>query len=71
MINRAQFGFVYYGLVLIVMAAIPAVAQRDYSKVQIETTKLTEQIYMLKGAGGNIGVCVGDDDPKTISCTVL
>jgi cyclase len=35
--------------------------QRDFSKVTIKTTKLTESLYMLEGAGGNIGVSVGDD----------
>lgn len=34
---------------------------QDYDKVEISTIKLTENIYMLQGAGGNIGVCVGDD----------
>jgi len=29
--------------------------------VQIETVKITDNIYMLQGAGGNIGVMVGDD----------
>lgn len=33
----------------------------DFSKVTIKTTKLTENIYMLEGAGGNIGVSVGED----------
>ena len=35
--------------------------QDDFSKVTIKTTKLTEGIYMLEGAGGNIGVSVGED----------
>jgi cyclase len=63
MINRAKIRFVFRGLVLLVMvmAAVPARAQSDYSKVQIETTKLTTHIYMLKGAGGNMGLCVGED----------
>ena len=37
-----------------------AVAQ-DLSKVEIQTTKLTETVYMLTGAGGNIGVAAGED----------
>jgi len=36
-------------------------AQQDMSKVEITTTDLGSGIYMLKGAGGNIGVSVGDD----------
>jgi glyoxylase-like metal-dependent hydrolase (beta-lactamase superfamily II) len=34
---------------------------QDFSQVQIGTVKLTENIYMLTGAGGNIGVSVGTD----------
>lgn len=34
---------------------------QNYDSVQIKTTKLTESIYMLEGAGGNIGVLVGND----------
>jgi cyclase len=33
----------------------------DFSKVQIEVSKVAGNIYMLKGAGGNIGASVGDD----------
>lgn len=32
---------------------------RDFSKVEIKTTKLSKNIYMLSGAGGNIGVSAG------------
>jgi glyoxylase-like metal-dependent hydrolase (beta-lactamase superfamily II) len=38
-----------------------AVAQQDFSKVQIKATKVAGTVYMLEGSGGNIGVCVGDD----------
>ncbi|HEX3185537.1 MAG TPA: MBL fold metallo-hydrolase [Pyrinomonadaceae bacterium] len=33
----------------------------DYSKVEIKATKVAGNIYMLEGAGGNIGVSVGTD----------
>ncbi|HEY8227094.1 MAG TPA: MBL fold metallo-hydrolase [Pyrinomonadaceae bacterium] len=36
-------------------------AQTDYSKVEIKTTKVAGNVYMLEGAGGNIGVSVGTD----------
>lgn len=36
-------------------------AQRDFSQVEITTTKVAENVYMLQGAGGNIGVSVGED----------
>ena len=33
----------------------------DFSKVQIKVTKVGGTVYMLEGAGGNIGASVGDD----------
>ena len=33
--------------------ASPAMAQRDFSTVEIKTTQVTPGIYMLEGAGGN------------------
>ena len=41
--------------------ATPAAAQRDFSNIEIETTKVADGLYMLVGAGGNIGLSVGDD----------
>ena len=43
------------------MFAGPAAAQRDFSKVEVKTTQLNERLYMLEGAGGNIGVSAGAD----------
>jgi len=53
-------------LLLTTLVAIfvwPAVAsaQRDFSKVEIKVTKVAGTVYMLQGAGGNIGVSVGTD----------
>jgi cyclase len=45
----------------LLLAALPAAAQQDFSKVEIKTTKLSESVYMMEGAGGNLGVSVGDD----------
>jgi glyoxylase-like metal-dependent hydrolase (beta-lactamase superfamily II) len=36
-------------------------AQQDFSKVQMKATKVGGNIYMLEGAGGNIGVSAGVD----------
>jgi hypothetical protein len=45
-----------------VLAASAAFAQQpDFSKVEIKVTRVAGNIYMLQGAGGNIGVSVGDD----------
>ena len=41
--------------------AVPAAAQQDYSKVEIKTTKLGDTTYMMEGAGGNLGLSIGDD----------
>jgi len=38
-----------------------AFAQGDFDDVIIEATDLGGGIHMLKGAGGNLGVCVGKD----------
>lgn len=35
--------------------------QPDWSKVQIKSTKIAGNVYLLEGAGGNIGVSVGAD----------
>ena len=34
---------------------------QDFSKVQIKVTKVAGNVYMLEGAGGNIGASVGED----------
>jgi len=36
-------------------------AQQDFSKVQIKVTKVSGNIYMLEGSGGNIAASVGED----------
>jgi glyoxylase-like metal-dependent hydrolase (beta-lactamase superfamily II) len=47
---------------LALLAVMPlAVAQQDMSKVVIESQKVAEGVYMLTGAGGNIGASVGED----------
>jgi cyclase len=44
------------------LAALPALAQQqDFSKVEVKAQKVAEGIYMLAGAGGNIGLSVGKD----------
>jgi cyclase len=44
------------------LAALPALAQdRDFSKIEVTAVPVAGNIYMLQGAGGNIGVSVGKD----------
>jgi cyclase len=51
---------------LVVAAAVglyvaAALAQQNFDAVQIKATKVAGNVWMLEGAGGNIGVLVGDD----------
>jgi len=49
-------------LVLLLLACCAATAQdRDFSKVEMKVSKVAGSVYMLQGAGGNIGASVGDD----------
>ncbi|HEY7378623.1 MAG TPA: MBL fold metallo-hydrolase [Steroidobacteraceae bacterium] len=43
------------------LLAATAQAQQDFSKVEVKSQQVTSNIYMLTGAGGNIGALVGDD----------
>jgi cyclase len=44
------------------LLAAPALAQQqDFSKVEIKAEKLSATTYMLTGAGGNLGLSVGED----------
>lgn len=48
-------------LTVSLLLAVSAQAQTDFSKVEVKATKVAGNVYMLEGAGGNIGVSVGDD----------
>jgi glyoxylase-like metal-dependent hydrolase (beta-lactamase superfamily II) len=43
------------------VAAAVGVAQQDMSKVEVRTEKLADDVWVLYGAGGNIGLCSGQD----------
>lgn len=43
------------------LISINSFAQDRFANVEIQTLKVTDNIYMLIGAGGNIGVSNGDD----------
>jgi cyclase len=47
--------------VLLLLLGVSVHAQTNFSQVQIKATKVAGNVYMLEGAGGNIGVSVGDD----------
>jgi glyoxylase-like metal-dependent hydrolase (beta-lactamase superfamily II) len=46
-----------------ILGFVPAgtARQDDISKVEIKATKVAGTVYMLEGAGGNIGVSIGED----------
>jgi glyoxylase-like metal-dependent hydrolase (beta-lactamase superfamily II) len=49
-------------LLVFVLAAAPLAAEdRDVSKAEIKAEKVGGSVWMLTGAGGNIGVSVGED----------
>ena len=52
---------VFLLLIVSLLFAVSVSAQTDFSKVQMKATKVAGNVYMLEGAGGNIGVSVGDD----------
>jgi len=49
------------GIVVAALFSAAACAQDDMSKVEIQTEKLSDNVYMMTGAGGNLGVSVGED----------
>lgn len=48
-------------LVVLLATGFANAQDRDFSKVEIKVTKVSGNVYMLAGAGGNIGAVVGDD----------
>lgn len=46
---------------LTLIVAGSALAQRDFSKVEVKASPVRGSVHMIIGAGGNIGVSVGDD----------
>lgn len=47
---------------LLAMAlAVPCAAQINFDTVQVRAIPVSGNVYMLQGAGGNIGLAVGDD----------
>jgi glyoxylase-like metal-dependent hydrolase (beta-lactamase superfamily II) len=55
---QKKFLFMIAALVCITLIKSSIAQQPD---VRIETVKITDNIYMLQGAGGNIGISVGED----------
>jgi cyclase len=47
--------------ILLAAATLAPAQEQDFSKVEIKTTQLAPNIYLLQGAGGNITASVGAD----------
>lgn len=58
-IGSKSFRFLLFVLVAAAMAIFPFA--QDFEKVQIQTVRVTDGIYVLHGAGGNIGISAGED----------
>src|SRR5580658_5139790 len=50
-----------YAFTVLATAAYAQAPQTDYSKVEIKTTKISNNFYTLDGQGGTIGVLVGPE----------
>ncbi|MGC1450607.1 MAG: MBL fold metallo-hydrolase [Candidatus Sulfotelmatobacter sp.] len=48
-------------VVSLLYCGLAGAQEQDFSKVQMKVTKVAGNVYMLQGAGGNIGASVGDD----------
>ena len=46
---------------VLILTSFGTVSAQDLDKVQITSVKVTDNIYMLQGAGGNIGLSFGSD----------
>jgi glyoxylase-like metal-dependent hydrolase (beta-lactamase superfamily II) len=51
----------YFFLAFVIITICTFSTAQDFEKVQIQTIQVTDGVYMLLGAGGNIGVSVGED----------
>jgi cyclase len=59
-INMTRLAFCC-ALLAVCLCGLSVHAQTDFSKVEIKATKVAGSVYMLEGAGGNIGVSIGAD----------
>ncbi len=54
--------FIFWALsFLMVFLNTTTFAQSNFDDVEIKTITLTNGVFMLTGAGGNMGLCIGDD----------
>src|SRR5437660_5542277 len=48
-------------LSLFLFSVLQLFGQQDFSKIEIKVQKVSGTVYMLAGAGGNIGASIGED----------
>jgi cyclase len=60
-LTTIRFSFAILGALAVMEVGARAQAQPDFSKVQIKTTKISDNFYTLEGQGGTIGVLTGAD----------
>jgi len=51
----------FFSLVSILFSGITAIAQGNFDSVQIVPVKVADNLYFLKGEGGNVGVFIGKE----------
>ena len=57
--NKLRLPFL--ALMSLLACGLVTAQDHDFSKVQMKVSKVAGNVYMLEGAGGNIGASVGDD----------
>ena len=56
-----KLGLPVLALISLLGCGLVTAQDHDFSKVQMKVSKVAGNVYMLEGAGGNIGASVGDD----------
>ncbi len=56
-----ELGLPVLALISILGCGLVTAQDHDFSKVQMKVSKVACNVYMVEGAGGNIGASVGDD----------
>jgi len=51
----------FLAIALFLLSCLALAQDEDLSKVQIKVSKVSGNVYMLQGAGGNIGASIGED----------
>lgn len=59
--KRCHLSSILFLLMFLASGGVSAQQDTDFSKVQIKVTKVSGNIYMLEGEGGNIAASIGED----------